>query len=572
LTFVPKKGELMMKMKRKTRLAMALGVAFASATASGPALAQGADNGQIVMFPYYTVNGGLQSLFNVTNTTSRALAVKVRFHEARNSRDVLDFNILMSPYDVWTGWVEPNAQGGATLKTGDDSCTSPVFDGAVGLPMRKAAYTGSFADGGDDVPERLQEGYVELIVMGECWPNDSCFQSDADGDNTNGLQPGIGYLTEHVDGKPRDCALADSYFVAREPNWDGTSIPTNGNPIAAGAAAATGIDDVAGPDPRGYQQRRGAHQLKGNLTLVDVANGVAGGNAALHIGTPAGFGQRPVLVTAQQFPWFLEPTIATLPSNVLWNTSGLPIVESAISQYSVINEWSSNADLGVATDWVVNFPTKAYHVDQFCTQIQASNNRWRYYAAVPGTPADDPADPQSLGAPLFCAQPNDVSTFTINDYSFVKGTGTLNGSRADLYPPVIAPFTSRWADGKSDVTVFYNLFDREEGAVAASGTAPSPAPPTELPALPYEANVIAFTSVDDPNSAVKSPVAQPIDASAILGGAPYGWLDLTFGPNGAYPLPVTGFMMKTRTFGTPDFHYGQIQNHGYRPGDGQGLD
>ena len=47
----------------------------------------------------------------------------------------------------------------------------------------------------------------------------------------------------------------------------------------------------------------------------------------------------------------------------------------------MINEWSSNPDLGVATDWIVNFPTKGFHVDQFCNLIQANNNRWRYEGA-----------------------------------------------------------------------------------------------------------------------------------------------------------------------------------------------
>ena len=71
----------MMKMKRKTGLAMAVGGAIAGAAASGVVLAQGDDMGQVVSFPYYTVSGGWQTLYNVTNTTSAALAVKVRFHE-----------------------------------------------------------------------------------------------------------------------------------------------------------------------------------------------------------------------------------------------------------------------------------------------------------------------------------------------------------------------------------------------------------------------------------------------------------------------------------------------------------
>jgi hypothetical protein len=585
----------MMKMKRKTRLAMAVGGAIAGVAASGLVLAQGDDMGQIVTFPYYTVNGGWQTLFNVTNTTSAALAVKVRFHEAQNSRDVLDFNILMSPYDAWTGWVEPlAATGGMVLKTTDNSCTSPVFDGAVGLPAKKAAYTGDFADGGPDTAARLTEGYVELIVMGKCSPEDSCFSDDAFNDDTN--KPGIGYLTEHVDGKPRDCTQADKYFEAGDNAWDDTQgVPGTGNPIARGGAAG---------DPRGYNaivlagDYGLAYPLKGNETLLNLANGVAGGNAGFHLGQIIGCypflrddngnttdyrSCSGNLVTAQQFPWFLEPTTATAPSGVVWDALGLRDFElDKFNEQSLLNEWSSNPDLGVATDWIVTFSTKGFHVDQFCGQVQANNNRWRYN----GSDA------------LTCATPTPTNGLTENDYDLNNG-GQADGLRAPGYPPSLTPFKNRWANGMSNIALSYVLYDREEGTRQASGTAPSPAPPATLPQMPYETNVLAFTSVADPNrdgfalpegSAVASPNPAQIDASAILGGAPNGWMDIvmpcaedgsdSYPPGSAEPvytatgcsgLPVTGFMVKTRTFGTPDMHYGQIQNHGYRPGYNYGI-
>jgi hypothetical protein len=268
------------------------------------------------------------------------------------------------------------------------------------------------------------------------------------------------------------------------------------------------------------------------------------------------------LVTAQQFPWFLEPTLVTAPSGQIWNAADYDVIETRfLLENSVVNEWSSNPDLGVATDWILSFPTKGFHVDQFCDQIQASNNQYRFDGAVPG------------GTPLTCADPGvyteDDQLVKGVDYSIGAGDGTTGGIR--IAPPSVPPaetdtFPNRWADGKSDVTIKYDLFDREEGAETASGTQQSPAAPGELPALPYETNVLAFTSDEDPNSAVASPIAQPIDASARLGGALYGWANLHFGVLNPVSLPVTGFMVKTRTFGTPDIHYGQIQNHGYTPG------
>ena len=61
--------------------------------------------GEVLIYPFYTVNGGNDTLLSVVNTTDSVKAVKVRFVESKNSREVLDFNLYLSPYDVWTGAV-----------------------------------------------------------------------------------------------------------------------------------------------------------------------------------------------------------------------------------------------------------------------------------------------------------------------------------------------------------------------------------------------------------------------------------------------------------------------------------
>ena len=60
--------------------------------------------GQVLLYPYYTVNKGQDTNFSVVNTdTAHGKAVKVRFLEGYNSREVLDFNLYLSAADVWTG-------------------------------------------------------------------------------------------------------------------------------------------------------------------------------------------------------------------------------------------------------------------------------------------------------------------------------------------------------------------------------------------------------------------------------------------------------------------------------------
>jgi len=76
--------------------------------------------GQVLIYPYYTVNDGNQTLVSVVNTTNRVKAVKVRFLEGRNSKEVLDFNLYLSPFDVWAAAVyTTGTTGPANLITND---------------------------------------------------------------------------------------------------------------------------------------------------------------------------------------------------------------------------------------------------------------------------------------------------------------------------------------------------------------------------------------------------------------------------------------------------------------------
>ena len=89
--------------------------------------------GQVLLYPYYTTRTDVLgnpygTLLSVVNATASAKAVRVRFLEGKNSREVLDFNLFLSPFDVWTGAVLPElATGGARLGTADLSCTLPSF-------------------------------------------------------------------------------------------------------------------------------------------------------------------------------------------------------------------------------------------------------------------------------------------------------------------------------------------------------------------------------------------------------------------------------------------------------------
>ena len=156
-----------MKATLKSRISMAVAASLmglGAASVSVPVQAQAlsdSNTGQALIYPYYTVNGGWITTMNLMNTSAKTLAVKVRFHETKNSRDVLDFTVVMSPYDSWTAWVEDD--DGPTLRTVDNSCTSPLnVDGAKASTF---AYTGTNDDTGGKGKNRMREGYIEVLGL-----------------------------------------------------------------------------------------------------------------------------------------------------------------------------------------------------------------------------------------------------------------------------------------------------------------------------------------------------------------------------------------------------------------------
>ena len=130
--------------------------------------------GQVLVYPYYTVQSAAGNSWNtyisVVNTTTIAKAVKVRVLEGKTSAEVLDFNLFLSPNDVWTAAIIPNdatATAPGRLLTADTSCTRPRIETA-GVVFRNFQY--SVAGSADALPgtglERTREGYVEILEMG----------------------------------------------------------------------------------------------------------------------------------------------------------------------------------------------------------------------------------------------------------------------------------------------------------------------------------------------------------------------------------------------------------------------
>jgi len=472
------------------------------------------NTGQALIFPYYTVNAGWITTLNVINTSDTTLAVKVRFHEQKNSRDVLDFNIVLSPYDSWTGWVKDSARG-TQLFTVDKSCTSPLK--VDGVNASSFAYTGTFDDTGGGGLNRLREGYVEMLVMGEA-------AAGAEDDETNLTA----YNAKHVDGVPRDCTVVDEQFIATT-TW--TPAPAGSTTAADYVSPGSGTPPAEadfGPPSGNY--------LKGNVGWLNAATGVGAGSQAIAISDWS----TKNFVTAQQFPWFLEPTFAS--GDDLWTVTGVLLFEGSVEATSTFNEWANNPVNGARTDWIVTFPTKAYHVDRFDTQIQAAVSRYRSAAGA---------------SVVTCTDPEDRTTCS----------GTDGPVPVTPFEEVFGQSVADDGTGVSAITVEWNIYDREENTeqFVSSGTSISPAPPptVEIETLKYEANVVQFAD----SSVLGAAFPAILDASGALNGATSGWADLTFvgatpsdSTNGNPGLPVAAFAVRAidRTVDAQAYNAGYV--------------
>jgi len=96
----------------KRTLTMAIAAALAATAPAAQAVMQNArGTGQVLIYPYYTVNHQ-QTLVSVINTTAHGKALKVRFREGYDGRDVANFNVYLGPYDSWVGAVYDTSADG----------------------------------------------------------------------------------------------------------------------------------------------------------------------------------------------------------------------------------------------------------------------------------------------------------------------------------------------------------------------------------------------------------------------------------------------------------------------------
>jgi hypothetical protein len=287
--------------------------------------------GQVLLYPYYTVNSGQDTLLTIINTSDAGKAVHVTFREAYNGRETLAFNLFLSAHDTWTGAVssiDGRDSSGARLAAVDHSCvqsltypapfTTTAFDGSAPPPSRE--------DTAPTTPDRTREGMVEVIALGDVVagsPTDLAITPTSSGDPADGT---------------RSCELPSDI--------DGDLVAPTSGLVGSGAIANVG---------------------EGTFYAYEADALVGFAHSPLSTSSAAG---EPNLSSARsQGSGFSNGAIATIPSPSgealsLDYENAIDAVSAVFMADSIYNEFIIAAALGANTDWVVTFPTRQFYVDK----------------------------------------------------------------------------------------------------------------------------------------------------------------------------------------------------------------
>ncbi|ADE16699.1 hypothetical protein Nhal_3679 [Nitrosococcus halophilus Nc 4] len=586
--------------------------------------------GEVAIAPYYTVRDGWLTTVNLINTQNVPIIVKVRIHEGRNSRDVLDFNVALSSFDVFTGVLKEASDGSGPVFVATDqenadglkTCTIPsAVGGGAEIPLSPLAFgpAGTRNDDGGptgstptlanptgltpEAAERMREGYVEFIVMGHADmgtaqdpstfplpldPIEDVIESHDCATLETAFSRANILATARQFGEPINALKFN--FTLLNPSRGveaGNTATTWANFYNPGASAVDAIIDPA--DNVGCTITRGDERSQIDNWVPDASD--------------AGASCRN-LITAQVAFDFLEPSLNdAFPQTANWwddglnlpimamplnttnahppeNLRGVDALSLTIQRSGIVNEWSNNPALGVTTDWIVTLPTKGFYVDgsETLTQGSANDGVTKFGNQGPGV--------QSAIIPSGVVD-------TANTHNRPE---TILGVGDDIpYAPFANAFGQTIETDRTSATacneVQTAVFDRAEQRTFeedAEEVVVSPAPPpvVESQQLCYETNVITFNgqSALDSIYPLLDTDGLPTTVSTATLPAPgntAGWMRLDLvptnpqlsgqGDQGGLPsnvadhrgLPVTGFMLKQRTFGDVTRNFASSTDHAY---------
>jgi len=121
------------------------------------------NKGDVLVFPWFmAIDGGWQTKLTVINTDEvNSVVAKLIIRSFKNSEELLDFFLYLSPADVWTGIIRYNAAlGKVVIYSNDDSALSQIVPSLVWAnvtPINQPMFQLTCSDDSDAL------GYVEVI-------------------------------------------------------------------------------------------------------------------------------------------------------------------------------------------------------------------------------------------------------------------------------------------------------------------------------------------------------------------------------------------------------------------------
>lgn len=476
--------------------------------------------GQVLIYPYYTVqstNGNSwNTLISVVNTTTRAKAVKVRVLEGKTSAEVLDFNLFLSPNDVWTAAIVPadsTATSAGRMVTADVSCTAPAFP-AGGQDFRNYQYVST--SNGANLPgtglDRTREGYIEMLEMGV-------------------LAGTWATAVTHVNGVPANCAFVQ---VASATPTAGVDIfPPQGGLMGTGTLMNVNNGQDAGYKADALEAWSNTAQYSvPTLTFPNLSNANPATSLVVNAGGIDPATQASMLATAYL-------TTFTAVSGV---PAGARAVASVYMHTNVMNEFILDTATRSNTDWVITQPLKNLFVNNVTAATPYTNVLtsagacetigFTYFDREERTATANPGDfspPPPAGAPnSLCWESNVLS---IRNGASHMPTGNVSGVLGSVNVTAVAVlsnFQNGWA----------NLSFAGANAAASGGVG------------------MAGAGAGSQRVSLNSTLAP---AATVATGA------VTF-----FGLPVTGFMVRnfangnlTCGTGTCQGNYGSLFAHSY---------
>ena len=529
-------------------------------TASDLTLSEGGV-GHMLLVPYYSAQNNNMTVLHVVNTDSvNGKAVKVRFRGAANSDDVMDFQVFMSPGDVWTAAVTAGADGIAQVQTADNTCTVP----SLGFNTPQAFTTSRLNPNHTDEAKAsgTREGYVEIFNMADI-PSDKIYTVDgkpAQSPLFTAIKHVSGVAPCSVAGSAAQTTLTDIALENYTNEWDAANVgfntPTGGlmgdwyiinvpeTTTFSGAATAVKAEGGTGRgnfvhfpqidtsvSAASIDQFTADPLLRTRAYRTDSVLNKTGGKVSASVALAAGNYDlpdmsTPYLALASYAPLIAgynvgDASLAGYTANDFYPLAQAAALTNALSVSSVTNQYANDESISAKTDWVFSMPTRRYSV--------VAN----YAAVTSSTPMNDSNAAYRLFSNLGNSHATTTTGTTVALTTKLDATGSL-----EWFTPANTLLATNDTGNICVTANGQRFWDREETTPGVSANVPvfSPRTPGKVSAVALcgETSVLAFKSTG--NSVLAANVAR---TTITTGTYTNGWGVVNTGNNG-FGLPLLG--------------------------------